>query len=71
MTYRVAADLLEHMFPIDAGTDPGTLRRHTVRVGEVCGPRKPFVNLQGNGIPDVDAKAIVPNGNNTVAPERL
>ena len=34
MTYRVAADLLEQMFPIDAGTDPETLRRHTLRVGE-------------------------------------
>ncbi len=29
MTYRVSADLLEHMFPVDAGIDPGTLRRHT------------------------------------------
>jgi hypothetical protein len=34
MTYRVAADLLEQMFPIDAGTDPETLRRHTLRVGK-------------------------------------
>jgi hypothetical protein len=35
MTYRVAADLLEQMLPMDAGTDPETLRRHTLRVGEV------------------------------------
>jgi len=33
MPYRVAADLLEQLFPIDAGTDPETLRRHTLRVG--------------------------------------
>jgi hypothetical protein len=34
MTYRVAADLLEQMFPIDAGKDPETLRRHALRAGE-------------------------------------
>jgi hypothetical protein len=34
MTYRVAADLLGQMFPVDAGTDPETLRRHTMRAGE-------------------------------------
>jgi hypothetical protein len=39
MTYRVAADLLEQMFPIDAGTDPETLRRHTLRVGEALAGR--------------------------------
>ena len=39
MTYRVAADLLEQMFPIDAGTDPETLRRHTLRVGEAFADR--------------------------------
>jgi hypothetical protein len=39
MTYRVAADLLEQMFPIDAGTDPETLRRHTLRVGEAAADR--------------------------------
>src|SRR5271168_5002344 len=38
-TYRVAADLLEQMFPIDAGTDPETLRRHTLRVGEAFADR--------------------------------
>ena len=31
MTYRVAADLLERMFPVDAGTNAETLRRHTLR----------------------------------------
>jgi hypothetical protein len=39
MTYQVAADLLEQMFPIDAGTDPETLRRHTLRVGEAAAHR--------------------------------
>jgi hypothetical protein len=39
MTYRVAADLLEQMFPVDAGTDPETLRRHTLAVGEALADR--------------------------------
>ena len=39
MTYRVAGDLLEQMFPVDAGTDPETLRRHTLRVGEALAER--------------------------------
>jgi hypothetical protein len=34
MTYPVASDLLKQLFPVDAGTDPETLRRHTLRVGE-------------------------------------
>jgi hypothetical protein len=33
MTYRVAADVLEQMFPIDAGRDHETLRRHTLKLG--------------------------------------
>jgi hypothetical protein len=39
MTYRVAADLLEQMFQIDAGPEPKTLRRHTLRVGEAFADR--------------------------------
>jgi hypothetical protein len=39
MTYRVAADLLEQMFPIDAGTDPETLCRHTLKVGKALAGR--------------------------------
>jgi hypothetical protein len=39
MPYRVAADLLEQLFPIDGGTDPETLRRHTLRVGEAVTDR--------------------------------
>jgi hypothetical protein len=34
MTYRTAAEVLEQMFPVDAGTDHETLRRHTLRTGE-------------------------------------
>ena len=34
MAYRTAADVLEQMFPLDAGKDPETLRRHTLRIGE-------------------------------------
>jgi len=37
MTYRVAADLLVHLLPIDAGTVPETLRSHTLRVGGQLG----------------------------------
>jgi len=33
MTYRVAADTLEQMFPVDAGKDHETLRRHTLKLG--------------------------------------
>src|SRR3954447_9305557 len=33
MTYRVAADVLEQMFPVDAGNDPETLRCHTLKLG--------------------------------------
>src|SRR3712207_2561572 len=34
MPYRVAADLLQHLLPIDAGTSPETLRSHTLRIGQ-------------------------------------
>jgi hypothetical protein len=39
MPYRVAAELLEQLFPIDAGTDPETLRRHTLSIGETLADR--------------------------------
>ena len=39
MTYRVSADLLEHMFPVDAGVDPRTLRRHTLKAGAALADR--------------------------------
>jgi len=34
MTYRTAADVLEQMFPIDAGKDHETLRRRALALGE-------------------------------------
>jgi hypothetical protein len=34
LTYRTAAALLGQMFPVDAGQDPETLRRHTFKVAE-------------------------------------
>jgi hypothetical protein len=34
LTYRTAATLLGQMFPVDAGQDPETLRRHTFKVAE-------------------------------------
>jgi len=37
MTYRVAADILVHLLPIDAGKSPETLRSHTLQVGEQLG----------------------------------
>jgi hypothetical protein len=33
MPYRVAAEVLEQMFPVDAGNDPETLRYHTLKLG--------------------------------------
>ena len=39
MTYRVSADLLEHMFPVDAGIDPRTLRRHPLKAGAALAGR--------------------------------
>jgi hypothetical protein len=33
MPYRVAADVLKQVFPVDAGKDPETLRRHTLKIG--------------------------------------
>ena len=37
MTYRVAADILRHLLPIDAGKSPETMRSHTLQVGEQLG----------------------------------
>jgi hypothetical protein len=33
MTYRVAAELLEQLFPVGAGKDKETMRRHTLKAG--------------------------------------
>jgi hypothetical protein len=37
MPFRVAADVLQHLLPIDAGTSPETLRSHTLQVGKRLG----------------------------------
>jgi hypothetical protein len=37
MTYRMAADLLKQMFPVDAAKHPETLRRHALKIGEALG----------------------------------
>jgi hypothetical protein len=34
MPFRVAADVLQHVLPIDAGKSPATMRSHTLRVGK-------------------------------------
>jgi len=33
MPYRVADDVLRQVFPIDAGMDPETVRRHALKIG--------------------------------------
>jgi hypothetical protein len=47
LTYRTAADLLGQMFPVDAGLDPESWRRHTFKVAETLpvrpAPRRPSV----------------------------
>jgi hypothetical protein len=37
MPYRVAADVLQYLMPIDAGTSPETMRSHTLQVGQQLG----------------------------------
>jgi hypothetical protein len=37
MSYRVAAGVLQHLLPIDAGRSPETLRHHTLRIGGQLG----------------------------------
>jgi len=34
MTYRIAADVLEQMLPVDAGANHETVRSHTLKMGE-------------------------------------
>jgi hypothetical protein len=38
-TYRVSANLLQQIFPVDAGIDPRTLRRHTLKAGAALADR--------------------------------
>jgi hypothetical protein len=37
MPYRVAADVMQHLLPIDAGRSPETLRSHTLQIGQRLG----------------------------------
>ena len=41
MPYRTAAEVLAQMFPVDAGIDPETLRRHTFKVADLPIQRQP------------------------------
>jgi hypothetical protein len=52
MTYRTAANVLEQMFPVDAGKDSETLRRRALKIGEV---------LRNDAVarPELAASAIV------------
>jgi hypothetical protein len=52
MTYRTAAEVLAQVFPVDAGADPETLRRHTFRVAEE-------LPMQAVTPPPTGAEAIV------------
>ena len=48
MPYRVAAGLLTHLFPIETGRTPETLRFHTLRIGEqlrCAAPATPTVGV--------------------------
>ena len=40
-TYRMAADLLSQLFPVDAGKNPETLQRHTMAAGEALRGQSP------------------------------
>jgi hypothetical protein len=48
MPFRVAADVLQHLLPIDAGTSPETLRSHTLQVGKQLGGRETADHRRGN-----------------------
>jgi hypothetical protein len=52
LTYRTAADLLMQMFPVDAGKNPETLRRHTLKAGTVLGDRTTMARQLGWPVSD-------------------
>src|SRR5215210_1142359 len=54
LTYRTAAALLGQMFPVVAGQDPETLRRHTFKIAKTLS-----MTSAAEGPVSVDAKAIV------------
>ena len=41
MPYRTAAEVLGQVFPVDAGADPETLRRHTFKIADALLHRSP------------------------------
>jgi hypothetical protein len=51
MPYRVAADVLKQVFPIDAGKDPETVRRHTLKIGAT-------LRIDAVGRPEMAAAAV-------------
>jgi hypothetical protein len=53
MTYRTAAEVLAQLFPVDAGADPETLRRHTFKTAEALPVQAATMP------PPTDAEAIV------------
>ena len=54
LTYRTAAALLGQMFPVDAGQDPETLRRHTFQIAKTLS-----MTSAAEAPVSVDAQAIV------------
>ena len=54
LTYRTAAALLGQMFPVDAGQDPETLRRHTFKIAKTLS-----MASAAEAPVSVDAQAIV------------
>ena len=54
LTYRTAAALLGQMFPVDAGQDPETLRRHTFKIAKTLS-----MTSAAEAPVSVDAEAIV------------
>src|SRR4051812_11646327 len=61
LTYRTAAALLGQMFPVDAGQDPETLRRHTFKIAKTLA-----MTSAAEAPVSVDAKAIVVTLDSTV-----
>jgi hypothetical protein len=51
MPYRVAADVLKQVFPVDAGKDPETVRRRTLKIGAT-------LRIDGVARPELAAAAV-------------
>jgi hypothetical protein len=66
MTYRVAASVLEQMFPVDAGKSHETLRTHTLKLGErlqdrtvIAPTTEPFTVLLSSEVRHSDSVGLV------------